>query len=185
MMRQLDGQLSMFDPDLQFGKTCPGHSPATREKTSGPCSKPLRKSDATKFQYLCLKKANGQKPDASWEMAGALPGVHTMLNFGECPSDARGSTLSQILEANVPDKYFLSRESCEVRLRRAEQRGKELPKIFKEALLQMIDRETASPHGSVKQDDAMELMGFSQRFPAEGGADKTNRLWFSQSKETP
>lgn len=141
MMRQLDGQMSMFDPDLPFGKMCPVHFPAIKEKTSGPCSKPLRKSETPKFQYLCLKKANGQKPDASWEMAGALPGVHTMLNFGECPSDARESTLSQILEVNVPEKYYLSSKAREGILRRAERRGKELPKMLKEALLQMIERE--------------------------------------------
>lgn len=64
------------------------------------------------------------------------------LNFGESPSVARESTLSQILEANVPEKYYLSARACEGILRRAERRGKALPPILKEALLQMIERES-------------------------------------------
>lgn len=63
----------------------------------------------------------------SWETVGALPGGSTMLNTGECPSVARESTLSQILQANAPRKYYLSAKACAGILRRAEKRGKELP----------------------------------------------------------
>ena len=93
--------------------------------------------------YLCLKKENGSMPDVSWETVSVLPGDNTMPNFGECPSVARESTLSQILEANAPEKYYLSAKACEGILRRAERRGKALPPILKEALLQMIERERA------------------------------------------
>ena len=44
------------------------------------------------------------------------------------------SSLSQILQANVPEKYFLSRKACRGILRRAKKRGKELPEILKKAL---------------------------------------------------
>lgn len=50
--------------------------------------------------------------------------------------DAVESTLSQILEANVPKKYYLSAKACEGILRRAERRGKELPPMLKTALEQ-------------------------------------------------
>lgn len=61
-----------------------------------------------------------------------------MPNSGESPSEERGSTLSLILEANVPEKYSLSRKACEGILRRAEKRGKILPEMLKEALEEVI-----------------------------------------------
>ena len=60
------------------------------------------------------------------------------LNTGECPSAARESTLSQILQANAPTKYYLSAKACAGILRRAERRGKELPPILKEALEEVV-----------------------------------------------
>lgn len=60
------------------------------------------------------------------------------------PNVAVESTLSQILEANAPEKYYLSARACEGILRRAERRGKELPQMLKNALEQMIEREKAS-----------------------------------------
>ena len=60
------------------------------------------------------------------------------LNFGESPSAVRESTLSQILEANAPEKYYLSAKACAGILRRAERRGKELPQMLKEALEEVI-----------------------------------------------
>jgi hypothetical protein len=44
--------------------------------------------------------------------------------------------LSQILEAEVLPKYYLSAKACEGILRRAERRGKELPPMLKDALEQ-------------------------------------------------
>jgi hypothetical protein len=64
-----------------------------------------------------------------------------MLNTGEYPNAVVESTLSQILEANVPEKYYLSAKACEGILRRAERRGKELPPMLKAALERMIERQ--------------------------------------------
>ena len=74
---------------------------------------------------------------------GALLTELTMLNTGECPSVAVESTLSSILEVNVPEKYYLSAKACEGILRRAERRGKALPEMLKTALEQTIEREKA------------------------------------------
>ena len=85
----------------------------------------------------------------SWE-PGALLGEYMMRSFGENPSlttvetwskRARpnvvvDSRLSQILEDSVPEKYSLSPTACLGILKRAEKRGKELPPILKEALIQ-------------------------------------------------
>lgn len=73
-----------------------------------------------------------------WETVGALPGGSTTLNTGECPSVARESTLSQILQTNAPRKYYLSAKACAGILRRAEKRGKELPPMLREALEEAV-----------------------------------------------
>ena len=90
------------------------------------------------LQYLSLKAGNGLTQEPLWEKVGALPGVSMTLNTGECPRDVRESTLSQILEANAPEKYYLSSRACQGILRRAEKRGKELPEMLKEALEEVI-----------------------------------------------
>jgi len=60
------------------------------------------------------------------------------LNFGEYPSDARESILSQILDLNAPEKYSLSQKACAGILRRAEKRGKVLPDMLRDALLEVV-----------------------------------------------
>ncbi len=35
------------------------------------------------------------------------------LNIGECPNEESVSTLSEVLEAIVPRKYYLSTTACE------------------------------------------------------------------------
>ncbi|MDD3881907.1 MAG: DNA cytosine methyltransferase [Eubacteriales bacterium] len=84
------------------------------------------------------------RPD-KWKSAGfiagggiAWRGASSTRNFGEYPSVARGSILSQILEANAPLKYYLSAKACQGILRRAERRGKELPSILRQALEEAV-----------------------------------------------
>ena len=50
------------------------------------------------------------------------------------PKDAKESSLSQILQADPPLKYYLSPKACLGILRRAFERGKELPKKLERAL---------------------------------------------------
>lgn len=61
-----------------------------------------------------------------------------MRNFGEFPSVAAESTLSQILQVDAPEKYYLSARACQGILNRAERRGKELPKMLKDALEEAV-----------------------------------------------
>ena len=51
-----------------------------------------------------------------------------------CASEDAASTLSQILQAEVPEKYYLSQKACLGILRRASARGKELPEVLRLAL---------------------------------------------------
>ena len=57
-----------------------------------------------------------------------------MLNTGVFPSEERESSLWQILEEIVPEKYYLSSKACQGILRRAKTRGKELPEELRIAL---------------------------------------------------
>ena len=155
MTKILEGQVSMFDLDLPSGKMFQEPSAATKEKTSAPCSKPFPKSGAVnadgesiptrarktrseEMLFLNLKGDGGNLLGVSWEILGVLPGVSTTLNFGEFPSDARESTLSQILQESAPEKYSLSPKACAGIVRRAEKRGKTLPDMLKDALMEVI-----------------------------------------------
>lgn len=120
------------------GRMSPAHSQATKVRTSATSSKRSAKSEEKPFLYLNLRRGNGQRLAASWETVTALHGASMMHNIGECPSVARESTLSQILEANVPEKYCLSAKACAGILRRAERRGKELPTMLREALEEVV-----------------------------------------------
>jgi len=63
-------------------------------------------------------------------------GASSTLNIGECPNVAVESFLLQILQpiTDVPEKYYLSMKACLGILRRARERGKELPEELKAAL---------------------------------------------------
>src|SRR5690606_28001452 len=65
------------------------------------------------------------------------------LNLPEYHSAAAASSLSDILETgDLPQRYFLSPKACAGILRRAERRGKELPRQL-QAALQAVARRTA------------------------------------------
>ena len=139
MTEQMEGQMSIFDLGLPFGKMSPAPIHQTAGAISKPSSKRSAKSQTQQFQFLSLKKGSGLTPDASWEMATQLPGAPMMLNIGPGPHSAESaSTLSQILVPNAPEKYFLSAKACAGILRRAEKRGKELPTMLREALEEAV-----------------------------------------------
>ena len=118
--------------DTLFGKMYPEHSVQTKEKTLdvslNHCAESLTK------KFMCLRLTNGNKQDVSWGDISQLLGEYWMLNIGESPKEENASTLSQILMANVPQKYFLSPKACLGILRRASNRGKELPEVLRVAL---------------------------------------------------
>ena len=131
-----DIQLSLF------GKTYPGHSVVTKERISESSSKNSSKSPNRKPpRCLRLVKTDGHTPTASWETDGALLTEFLTLNTGESPNAVVESRLSQILQVNVPEKYYLSAKACEGILRRAERRGRQLPEMLRIALEQTIARE--------------------------------------------
>ena len=82
--------------------------------------------------------ADGAKPEQSLETDGLWLGDSLTLNVGEFPNAERESLLSWILEDNVPQKYYLSARACQGILTRASRRGKPLPEVLRQALLDVI-----------------------------------------------
>lgn len=87
----------------------------------------------TPLMCHCLT-SDGRWQTSTAETAGLLPTGCTMPNIGEYPSEERESTLSQILEETVPEKYNLSATACAGILRRAQERGKKLPELLESTL---------------------------------------------------
>ena len=129
---------------LLCGKMSPEPSAATKERTSASSSKNLSRSQSRPPLCLRFRRTDGPMPTVMSETDGALLTEFLTLNTGESPNDVVASTLSQILEENVPEQYYLSAKACEGILRRAESRGKVLPQMLRDALEQMIEREKAS-----------------------------------------
>lgn len=123
-----------------FGKTYPEHSVPTEEKISEPCWKNLPAWNNQTFQFLDLRVggADGAKPEQSLETDGLWLGDSLTLNIGESSNAVKESLLSQILEDNVPQKYYLSARACQGILTRASRRGKPLPEVLRQALMDVI-----------------------------------------------
>ena len=120
-----------------FGKTCPEHSLPIKAKTSDASLKSSSES-ARKYLFLDLRADAGHSQERSWVTATVSRGGSSTRNTGECPSVVRESTLWQILEADAPEKYYLSARACEGILRRAERRGKALQPMLREALEEAV-----------------------------------------------
>ena len=73
-----------------------------------------------------------------------------MLNTSEWPNDAVVCSLSSVLDPaqSIPSRFFLSSKACAGILRRAEKRGKELPPLLLEALMQVAKDEVTEPEAT-------------------------------------
>ena len=135
---EMDSQLCLFVPDSLYGKTSPEHSAAEsqRARTSELSWRKLSELSAIPFQSLDLTPGNGNLlGEFYWELISPWLGASSTLNTGASPKDAVVSSLSQILEAAPHPRYYLSRTACLGILRRARERGKELPPQLKTALM--------------------------------------------------
>ena len=137
------GQVSLFGPDLPYGKTCPAVSPADgtrgrggkhRVRTSGRSSRRSSRLRNQRFMLLDLRSDAGNILGPYWEIDPPWLGCGGTLNTSECPKDAVESSLSAILQDSVPSKYYLTRKACLGILRRAEEREKDLPEQLELAL---------------------------------------------------
>ena len=133
-----DGQACLFDLVIYAGKMSPEHSPAAlrREKTSGLSSR--RSSELVSLPYMFLdlsEDAGNLLGESYWEIHSPWRGDAWMLNTGPAPRSAENVySLWQILEDQPHSKYYLTRKACQGILRRARERGKELPPQLEDAL---------------------------------------------------
>ena len=91
-----------------------------------------------------LKETISQPSSNMWGNAGmGSHGESLTVNISECHNVAAASYLSDILETgDLPQRFFLTAKACAGILRRAEKRGKELPKVLERALQMVIEAAT-------------------------------------------
>lgn len=147
--------------DSQFGKMSQAHSVQTEEKTSEQSSRRSAPSARRTLMFLDLRPGMGGNLLGSyWEMDIASLGKYTTLNIGESPNAVRESTLSQILQLNAPEKYFLSPQACAGIIRRAEKRGKTLPDMLRAALMEVVG--LAGGLNSIEEEPEPEMDGIEE-----------------------
>lgn len=139
----MEGQVSLFGPDLECGRMCQAVSPRaeTRKpgktclgRTSGRSSgRSFRLKNHT-LMLLDLREGAGNMLGPCWEYDPPWLGSLGTLNTSECPKGVVDSFLSQILQVTVPFKYYLSKKACRGILRRSKERGKPLPRQLAAAL---------------------------------------------------
>ena len=130
-------QVSLFDQDTSAGRTYRARSAQARRtgRISGLSWRQLLDYIAPDYQFLDLSADAGNLLGQSeWTIRSALHGGCWLRNSGPSPRDAIESFLSQILQAHPPKKYYLTTAACLGILRRAEERGKPLPKALDTAL---------------------------------------------------
>lgn len=130
-------QASLFAPDTFAGRMSQAASAQARRtgRISGLSWRKLLDYIAPDYQFLDLSSDAGNLlGQYEWTMRSALHGGCWLRNTGPSPRDAIESFLSQILQAHPPKKYYLTTAACLGILRRAEERGKPLPKALDTAL---------------------------------------------------
>ena len=164
-----DGQVMLFDPDLDVGKMSLELSARPPEMTSKRSSRSSFMLRNHTFMLLDLRPGAGNILGPCWEYNPVWLGPPGTLNTSECPKGVVASSLSQILVDTAPSRYYLSQTACLGILRRAEERGKELPWQLERALRIQAGIETA---GETLPERATET-AINQRREADDPAGKS------------
>ena len=159
--------------DTAFGKMCLELSVPIAEMTL-PMFLDLWSAGA----FLSLQTDGRTAESQSVEMdEGSLNGVCLTLNTSEFPNVAVESSLSSILErGGVDSRFYLSKTACSGILRRAETRGKVLPKELKDAL-------ESCEHKTIGCLQARDYKGVGSQYVNEGKVvvDKTYAIRTAQT----
>ena len=157
-------QVSLFDQDTSAGRTYQAASAQPRRtgRISGLSWRKLLDYIAPDYQFLDLSSDAGNLlGQYEWTMRSALHGGCWLRNSGASPRDAIESFLSQILQERPPKKYYLTTAACLGILRRAEERGKPLPKALDTALRIQAGL-ICSTNGRGKKNPSDEPVAFAQ-----------------------
>ena len=157
-------QASLFAPDTFAGRMFQTASAQARRtgRISGLSWRKLLDYIAPDYQFLDLSSDAGNLlGQYEWTTRSALHGGCWLRNTGPSPRDAIESFLSQILQAHPPKKYYLTTAACLGILRRAEERGKPLPKALDTALRIQAGL-ICSTNGRGKKNPSDEPVAFAQ-----------------------
>ena len=157
-------QASLFAPDTFAGRMSQAASAQARRtgRISGLSWRKLLDYIASDYQFLDLSSDAGNLlGQYEWTTRSALHGGCWLRNTGPSPRDAIESFLSQILQAHPPKKYYLTTAACLGILRRAEERGKPLPKALDTALRIQAGL-ICSTNGRGKKNPSDEPVAFAQ-----------------------
>lgn len=157
-------QASLFAPDTFAGRMSQAASAQARRtgRISGLSWRNLLDYIAPDYQFLDLSSDAGNLlGQYEWTTRSALHGGCWLRNTGPSPRDAIESFLSQILQAHPPKKYYLTTAACLGILRRAEERGKPLPKALDTALRIQAGL-ICSTNGRGKKNPSDEPVAFAQ-----------------------
>ena len=157
-------QASLFAPDTFAGRMSQVASAQARRtgRISGLSWRKLLDYIAPDYQFLDLSSDAGNLlGQYEWTIRSALHGGCWLRNTGPSPRDAIESFLSQILQAHPPKKYYLTTAACLGILRRAEERGKPLPKALDTALRIQAGL-IGSTNGRGKKNPSDEPVAFAQ-----------------------
>ncbi len=157
-------QASLFAPDTFAGRMSQAASAQARRtgRISGLSWRKLLDYIAPDYQFLDLSSDAGNLlGQYEWTIRSALHGGCWLRNTGPSPRDAIESFLSQILQAHPPKKYYLTTAACLGILRRAEERGKPLPKALDTALRIQAGL-ICSTNGRGKKNPSDEPVAFAQ-----------------------
>lgn len=132
--RWLDDATALLESEADSSGKCGGSfrlffPPGFSSKTSLACF-PLNKDEISVWSSPRLLNSG-----MAWH------GACLTLNTSDWPKDATVCSLSEVLEAFVAGKFFLSPKACRGILRRAERRGRELPERLRVALEQVASQE--------------------------------------------
>lgn len=170
-------QLSIYDLDTWCGKMFPEPFPAAhpKEKTSGVSLKRSSELKSVVFQSLDLTPGAGNLLGESyWELISPWRGDALTLNTGVSPREEKESSLSLILQEDPPDRYYLTRKACLGILRRASERGKELPEKLKRAL--EIQAGLARPDGRPTELEAYHINQPDSKAPTAFAANQRDEV---------
>ena len=157
-------QASLFALDTFAGRMSQAASAQARRtgRISGLSWRKLLDYIAPDYQFLDLSSDAGNLlGQYEWTIRSALHGGCWLRNTGPSPRDAIESFLSQILQAHPPKKYYLTTAACLGILRRAEERGKPLPKALDTALRIQAGL-IGSTNGRGKKNPSDEPVAFAQ-----------------------
>ena len=163
-----DGQLTLLELDSPEDTAAPPKRKAPAKSVS----------ELVAIPYLYLDLSPGHVDlfgNPYWELRSPYREGRPPLNTGPAPREPIQSSLSEILESDPDAGYYLSVRACRGILRRAKERGKELPPQLKAALMAQAGlgipsqafREMKAYHIN-QRDEGIDLGGVSGALMATG-----------------